>query len=569
MARTFSWFFGASKPNSTSRPRNCYRRERLSIELLEARQMMHGAGLDDHNSTPPEPPPTAYAFVQSIDPAAGQAGANSAGVGVTGAVSAAIKNAVLAPIVFTDQMRDQQMGTPLLDSNPGAPATLYLDFNGNFESDWFILNGDGSQQHFKNITTPTFDTDGDPTRFSAAEQATIKEIWQRVSEDYAPFNINVSTDYYGSFNNGQAVHVVIGGSNNDWLKQNASGISSIGSFHDAAPNTVFVFDLMAWARDGDTDGEGHLLNGVAAIANTASHEAGHSFGLLHHSLYNVDGDKMFEYDPGTSGWTPIMGNNLAADRTTWDADPTDLGPNTNQRDLDVISSAANGFGFRPDDHGNTQATADALTSGPSVLSPLTGKGIIGNMFDVDAFKFTTAAGTLKIVVNAAPFGPNLIPIAQLWSGSKLISNANAGGLTQSIINVNVPAGTYYVLVKSFGDYGDLGQYTVSVTTPLVYQGTISTVTYASAVTITAPPADALNPAVINANASTGQPTKLATTTFGSPKGLGSTGPTELVANLLLPTLPLDLKPTDRNSLLTLSRVDHAIFDAIYQEFGAS
>lgn len=536
--------------------------------------MMHGAGLDSPSLALPSPPPdsTSYAIVQPMDPAFGNAGGtagNSAGTGVTAVLNTSIKNLPLAPIVITDQMRDQQMGTPLLDSNPGAPATLYLDFNGNFESDWFILNSNGTQQHFKNVSTPTFDTDGDPTKFSAGEQATIKEIWQRVSEDYAPFNINVSTDYYGTFNDRQAVHVVIGGSNNDWLKQDASGISSIGSFHDAAPNTVFVFDLMAWARAGVTDGEGHPLNGTAAIANTASHEAGHSFGLFHHSLYNVSGDMMFEYDPGTSGWTPIMGNNLAADRTTWDADPTDQGPNTNQVDMDVIGGSANGFGFRVDDHGDTPATAGALTSGPSVISPLTGKGIIGNMHDVDAFKFTTTmAGTLKIVVNAAQFGPNLIPIAQLWSANGPIANANAGGLTQSIITVNVPAGTYFVLVKSWGDYGDVGQYSISVTTPLVYQGSTVLVPYAVNTTIQ-PPTDALNPAVLNVNATAGQSAKLATTTTSSSKGLGSTGPTDFAAKLFFPALPLESKPTEPKNHLPLDGLNHAIFDAIYKELGTA
>ena len=49
-------------------------------------------------------------------------------------------------------------------------------------------------------------------------------------------------------------------------------------------------------------------------------------------------------------------------------------------------------------------------------------------------------------------------------GQRFVARADAGSLTQSIIHANVPAGTYYVLVKSFGDYGDVGQYTVSVST---------------------------------------------------------------------------------------------------------
>ena len=73
---------------------------------------------------------------------------------------------------------------PVLNSNPGAPASLYLDFNGHFEPVW------GS---YTNITTPVYDIDGDPTTFSDAELANIRAVWETVAEDYAPFNINVTT----------------------------------------------------------------------------------------------------------------------------------------------------------------------------------------------------------------------------------------------------------------------------------------------------------------------------------------------------------------------------------------
>ena len=65
------------------------------------------------------------------------------------------------------------------------------------------------------------------------------------------------------------------------------------------------------------DGDGRVMDGPAAMATTISHEAGHSFGLLHHSLYNANGTNINEYNPGTSTWTPIMGDNKAGDRTTW------------------------------------------------------------------------------------------------------------------------------------------------------------------------------------------------------------------------------------------------------------
>src|SRR5438093_13702680 len=75
------------------------------------------------------------------------------------------------------------LDVPQLASRPGAAATLYLDFNGHMQSSW------GS---FSNITSPAYDRDGDPTTFSATELTSINEIWTRVAEDFAPFNLNVT-----------------------------------------------------------------------------------------------------------------------------------------------------------------------------------------------------------------------------------------------------------------------------------------------------------------------------------------------------------------------------------------
>jgi hypothetical protein len=387
---------------------------------------------------------------------------------------------VLDP-VNSPEDRDREMGLPLLDSNPGAPVALYLDFTGNFEATWWNSDGDFPKPG-RPVVTPVFNLDNDPTKFGGIEQGMIKEIWARVAEDFAPFNVNVTTHYYGGFNDGQALKVAIGGLDTDWYTVPSSGTSNIGSFSNSeAPNVVFVFSesIRRGVIAGGLDGDGRPIDFESAVATCASHEAGHAFGLLHHSRYNFEYDGTTqdlngnlkgktEYDPGTAAWTPIMGNSLDSDRTTWDADPTDLGPDTFQDDLAVIGGPANGFGFRADDHGNTTATATPLTQPVAFLPRMTGKGIINDWkSDMDFFSFTTGGGALQVQVDAAPLGPNLIPVAELWSDHGPIARADAGGFTQSIIHANLPAGTYFVLVKSFGDYGDEGQYTVTVDFPQV------------------------------------------------------------------------------------------------------
>lgn len=382
----------------------------------------------------------------------------------------AVKTAIVSDGFPSQKEIDQQMGLPMLDSLPGAAATLYLDFDGNFQSSF---SSDGKT--FTNITTPVWDMDGNRNSFNSDEQAVIKEVWARVAEDYAPFNINVSTDYYGTFNNGQALRVAIGGDNTDWLHQDASGISSIGSFHDDQPNVVFAFDMVAWAKAGVLDGEGRAMNGPGALATTISHEAGHSFGLFHHSTYDGNGKLVDEYDPGSWNWTPIMGSNKSNDRTTWANLPTDQGVNNWQDDMAVIGGSTNGFGFRADDHGDTIPTADALVSTgvvQSITNSLSGKGIINTATDTDFFKFTATGGQTRIEVDAATYGPNLLPVLQLWRSGSMVANPGTVTPTRSIIDINLTAGeTYYVRVRGLGDYGDVGQYTVTVSPVMTYQMT--------------------------------------------------------------------------------------------------
>lgn len=154
-----------------------------------------------------------------------------------------------------------------LESDPGAPASLYLDFDGHFEASW-------GQGRYLNVTTPAYDLGGNPGNFNANERAAIREIWERVSEDFAPFNINVTTNNPGNFADGISLCVAIGGQWNGWLGEPAGGIGYVGSFTD--PNFInTVYSFVA----SDTG-----FNYTRSfIADTISHEAGHAFGLYHQS----------------------------------------------------------------------------------------------------------------------------------------------------------------------------------------------------------------------------------------------------------------------------------------------
>ena len=78
--------------------------------------------------------------------------------------------------------------------------------------------------------------------------------------------------------------------------------SFINGFSTSKSNTSFVF-------------RAHL-NSPGQTNLNISHEAGHLFGLRHHSLYDVHGHNLEDYAPGTPRVGPLMGAAFASCRMT-------------------------------------------------------------------------------------------------------------------------------------------------------------------------------------------------------------------------------------------------------------
>ncbi len=78
-----------------------------------------------------------------------------------------------------------------LHSLPGSQRVLYLDFDGHVTSGtlWNTYYTDGVP-----IDSPAYDIDGQPGSFGSEELARIAGVWERVAEDFAIYDVDVTTE---------------------------------------------------------------------------------------------------------------------------------------------------------------------------------------------------------------------------------------------------------------------------------------------------------------------------------------------------------------------------------------
>jgi autotransporter-associated beta strand protein len=341
-----------------------------------------------------------------------------------------------------------------LHSRPTAAHTIYLDFNGH------VTSGTG-WQNGATFTTPEYDRDGNPASFSQSELDDILEIWERVVEDFAPFDVNVTTEEppiedlmrTGPGDTAWGIRVAIGGHFNDWLGSSAGGIAFIGSFNSPIDTPTYVFS--------------EVLFNPKNVAEATSHEIGHTLGLGH------DGDSVNSYysghGSGSTGWAPIMGVGYSQPLVQWSRGEYS-GANNQQDDLLTITSQ-NGFDYRPDLAGDMPASAAELTlNGIAVNQP----GLIETTADVDVFRFTTGDGPVSFDIQPWHRSPNLdIGARLLTADGDVIATSNPIGRLDAQISAMLDEGEYFLAIEGVGegdplgtgysDYGSIGQFTITGT----------------------------------------------------------------------------------------------------------
>ena len=355
---------------------------------------------------------------------------------------------------FGDPTSDHPYGienTFLLESNPGADKTIYLDFDGHHS-----VNNDWGH----NIVFPAFDRSGDPSTFTANEHEEIQKQWQNAAEDFAPFDVNVTTKDPGV----EALRRVGGGDNQYGVRSiqtqatngfgnGIGGVALLNSFNDNRDNPVFVFN------------KGESTGGM-----TISHEVGHALGLVH------DGLGSQQYHPGTgsgqTSWGPLMGAPFGSNVTQW-SNGDYANSTSNQNDLGIITNSSNGINYNVDDHGNGMGTATVLTDTGSDFE----WGIIERNTDVDYWEFTTTGGDAYFEVRPFLGDPNLdIEATVLDDAGNVVTTVNPLNGVGAAVDINVAAGTYYLQIDGVGrdgrysDYGSLGFYTVTADLPSSVDG---------------------------------------------------------------------------------------------------
>jgi len=148
---------------------------------------------------------------------------------------------------------------PAYSSDPGASVSIYLDFDGHIETSATWADFYGVIDH------PGMNFEGDPSSYTPAELTYIQQVWEQVSEDYSPFDINVTTvEPDGLDGPGVALRVVFT-ANSDWLGIPAGGVAPyLGNFID--PDGASVFPFVEGTGDGWAQGAaGRALRMAGAL----------------------------------------------------------------------------------------------------------------------------------------------------------------------------------------------------------------------------------------------------------------------------------------------------------------
>lgn len=330
-----------------------------------------------------------------------------------------------------------------LASRPGAPVTVYLDFDGH------VTTGTAWNSSLSIPTITTVSATSSPGTFTQGDLDAIAATWSIVAEDFAAFDVNVTTQLPAAdllvrsspADTQFGIRVVVGP--NSFYPASAGGVAYVGSILWDVETPAFVFTSF-------------LTSNAKNVAEAASHEVGHTFGLLH------DGNSTSSYYSGHNGWAPIMGVGYYQSLTQWSSGEYS-GANNLEDDVDTIASVAG----RAGDPEGSPASPYAAGAVPATVA-----GVVSSRDDVDAFTVSTPGG-LRVSLRSRSVQSDLdAKVTVLSSTGQTVASADPSGAGPVSLYAALPSGSYQVqvdgvgagdLLTGYSDYASLGGYTVSVT----------------------------------------------------------------------------------------------------------
>ncbi len=326
---------------------------------------------------------------------------------------------------------------PACSSRPGSPNTLYLNFSG------YVVQNTWWNSDYPIYEALPYDLDGDITTFNEFEQKQIVEIWKRVSEDFKPFNINVTTVRPADLaTSTQISHAIItknfDAKGRPMPAASAGGVAWLGIF---GTSNAIQPSLNYYNRGG-------ALGYMAA--EVVSHETGHTLGLHHDGQTNVE----YYRGHGTDqqSWAPIMGAAYGKNFAQWTTgNQSYKDANNPENDLQVITGK---LGIISDDVGGATANATEIKASAGKFS--TSEYMIGLGGDVDVFKIVPDSSALNVSVasfktNSPSAGSNLGLKAEILSSNGSVLATNDSG--RNLVNLSSPTTvgeTYYIRVSGTG-----------------------------------------------------------------------------------------------------------------------
>ena len=346
-----------------------------------------------------------------------------------------------------------------LQSRAGSEKVLYINYWGGSLSNTY-WNANYTNNAPINFTP--YDVDGNTGNFSSNERYLMWLAWREAAEDFAPFDINITTSssVYNATPIANRAQMIVT-TTQDWFSNSAGGVALVDIFDD---NSNYYKSAWTWNL------------GDSSMGMTISHEAGHQLGLHH------DGTASRSYYSGHGVWGPIMGAPFGKPYVQWSKGDYP-GANQNENDINLINNYLN---LVSDEAGNNFQNAKNVTLPVNNVTRLTG------FQDSDVYKFTVnssnpvqisvipllgdedenRAGNLAMDVSLSKITPSGTLISNIASIDSADNSPLRPSTNKFEYSNNLAAGTYAVKITpsspdtnwstGFDNYANAGEYRLSI-----------------------------------------------------------------------------------------------------------